>query len=40
LETLKAGAARIDLDGNPVGTVMAADEEDAKRKIAKACRFS
>jgi ProP effector len=38
LETLKAGAARIDLEGNPVGTVTAADEEDAKRKIAKAAR--
>jgi ProP effector len=35
LETLKAGSARIDLDGNPVGTVTDADEEDAKRKIAK-----
>ena len=38
LETLKAGAARIDLEGNPVGTVTAADEEDAKRKIAKAAK--
>jgi sRNA-binding protein len=38
LETLKAGAARIDLEGDPVGTVTAADEEDAKRKIAKAAR--
>ena len=38
LETLKAGAARIDLEGNPVGTVTDADEEDAKRKIAKAAR--
>ena len=36
LETLKAGAARIDLEGNPVGTVTAADEADAERKIAKA----
>ena len=36
LETLKAGSARVDLEGNPVGTVTAADEEDAKRKIAKA----
>ena len=35
---LKAGAARIDLEGNPVGTVTAADEEDAQRKIAKAAR--
>ena len=38
LETLRAGAARIDLEGNPVGTVTAADEEDAKRKIAKAAK--
>ena len=38
LETLKAGAARIDLEGNPIGTVTTADEEDAKRKIAKAAR--
>ena len=38
LETLKAGSARIDLEGNPVGTVTAADEEDAKRKIAKAAK--
>jgi ProP effector len=38
LETLKAGSARIDLEGNPVGTVTAADEEDAKRKIAKAVK--
>jgi sRNA-binding protein len=38
LETLKAGSARIDLEGNPVGTVTDADEEDAKRKIAKAAR--
>src|SRR5262249_19680472 len=38
LETLKAGTARIDLEGNPVGTVTAADEADAKRKIAKAAR--
>ena len=36
LETLTAGAVRIDLEGNPVGTVTEADEEDAKRKIAKA----
>jgi ProP effector len=27
LETLKAGSARIDLEGNPVGTVTDADEE-------------
>ena len=33
-----AGAARIDLEGNQVGTVTASDEEDAKRKIAKAAR--
>ena len=38
LTTLKAGAVRIDLEGNPVGTVTAADEEDAKRKIAKAAK--
>jgi len=38
LETLTAGAARIDLEGNPVGTVTAADQEDAKRKIAKAAK--
>ena len=38
LETIKAGAARIDLEGNPAGTVTAADEENAKRKIAKAAR--
>jgi sRNA-binding protein len=38
LEMLKAGSARIDLEGNPVGTVTEADEEDAKRKIAKAAR--
>jgi len=36
LEALKAGSARIDLEGNPVGTVTEADEEDAKRKIATA----
>jgi ProP effector len=40
LETLKAGSARIDLEGNPVGTVTEADEEDAKGKIAKAARPS
>jgi sRNA-binding protein len=33
--TLTAGSARIDLEGNPVGTVTEADEADAKRKIAK-----
>jgi len=38
LEALKAGAARIDLEGNLVGTVTTVDEEDAKRKIAKAAR--
>jgi sRNA-binding protein len=38
LETLKAGSARIDLEGNPVGAVTDADEEDAKRKIAKAAK--
>ena len=31
LETIKVGAARIDLEGNPVGTVSAADEADAER---------
>jgi ProP effector len=35
LETLKAGAARIDLDGNPAGRVTLEDEQDAHRKIAK-----
>jgi sRNA-binding protein len=40
LEMLKAGTARIDLEGNPVGTVTAADEEDAQRKIAKAARHA
>ena len=38
LETLKAGSVRIDLEGNPVGRVTDTDEEDAKRKIAKAAR--
>jgi ProP effector len=38
LKTLKAAAVRIDLEGNPVGTVTAADEADAERKIAKAAR--
>jgi sRNA-binding protein len=38
LEMLKAGSARIDLEGNPVGTVTDADEEDAKRKIGKEAR--
>jgi ProP effector len=38
LETRKAGSARIDLEGNPVGTVTDADEEDAKQKVAKAAR--
>ena len=40
LETLKVGAARIDLEGNPVGTVTAAEEADlakaARRAAAKA----
>jgi sRNA-binding protein len=36
--TLTAGAPRIDLEGNPVGAVTAADEEHAKRKIAKTAR--
>ena len=33
--TLTAGTPRIDLAGNVAGEVTAADEEDAKRKIAK-----
>jgi ProP effector len=33
--TLTAGAPRIDLAGNVAGEVTAADEEDAKRKVAK-----
>jgi ProP effector len=33
--TLTAGAPRIDLAGNAAGEVTPADEEDAKRKIAK-----
>jgi sRNA-binding protein len=36
--TLAAGAPRIDLAGNVAGEVTAADEEDAKRKIAKEAR--
>jgi hypothetical protein len=32
LKALKAGAVRIDLEGNSVGTVTAADEADAERK--------
>jgi ProP effector len=36
--TLKAGAARIDLDGNVAGEVTLEDEQAAKRKIAKAAR--
>jgi ProP effector len=38
LKTLKAGAVRIDLEGNSVGTVTGADDADAGRKIAKAAR--
>src|ERR1700751_5536572 len=38
LETLTAGSARLDLEDNRVGTATDADEEDAKRKIAKATR--
>jgi ProP effector len=38
LEAVKAGAGRIDPEGNPVGTVTVADEEDAKRKSAKLAR--
>jgi len=33
--TLTFGTPRIDLAGNAAGEVTAADEEDAKRKIAK-----
>jgi ProP effector len=33
---LLAGASRIDLDGNPCGTVTAAQEADARAKIAAA----
>jgi ProP effector len=36
--TLTAGTPRIDLAGNVAGEVTAADEEDAKRKIAKGAR--
>jgi ProP effector len=36
--TLKAGAARIDLDGNVAGQVTFEDEQAAKVKIAKAER--
>jgi ProP effector len=36
--TLTGGAPRIDLAGNVAGEVTAADEEDAKRKIAKEAR--
>ena len=36
--TLKAGAARIDLDGNVVGQVTLKNEQAAKVKIAKAER--
>ena len=35
---LTAGTPRIDLAGNVAGQVTAADEEDAKRKIAKEAR--
>jgi len=35
---LTAGTPRIDLTGNVAGQVTAADEEDAKRKIAKEAR--
>jgi sRNA-binding protein len=38
LEALTAGTPRIDLEGNVAGEVTATDEEDAKRKIAKAAR--
>jgi sRNA-binding protein len=36
--TLAAGTPRIDLAGGVAGEVTAADEEDAKRKIAKGAR--
>jgi len=36
--TLKAGAARIDLDGNVAGEVTLEDQQAAKLKIAKAER--
>jgi sRNA-binding protein len=36
--TLKAGTARIDLDGNVAGEVRLEDEQAAKRKVAKAAR--
>jgi ProP effector len=36
--SLKAGAARIDLDGNVAGQVTLEDEQAAKAKIAKAER--
>jgi len=36
--TLTAGAPRIDLEGNVAGKVTAADEEDAKPKIANEAR--
>jgi ProP effector len=36
--TLTAGTPRIDLAGDVAGEVTAADEEDAKRKIAKEAR--
>jgi len=36
--TLTVGTPRIDLSGNAAGEVTAADEEDAKRKIAKEAR--
>jgi sRNA-binding protein len=36
--TLTAGTPRIDLEGNLVGEVTAADEEDAQRKIKEARR--
>ena len=35
---LTGGTPRIDLEGNLAGQVTAADEEDAKRKIAKEAR--
>ena len=38
LEALTAGTPRIDLEGHVAGKVTATDEEDAKRKIARAAR--
>jgi ProP effector len=40
LETLKAGAPRIDLDGNPAGEVTLRYQEHAERLIVTAARCS